>query len=362
MRQSKFTKTQIVLILKQPGSTLGNELCAGSGHLASRRQLILMLSMKGLLLLKSESSLDFGCHVVTAVPLGLMTIEAHFLRGITLIHEGYLDMASLQESLNGFTVAILVHKGIRHKDMGNSIGSKQQAGCIKIFDRFYSRELMSSLYQVLKHSYLPPSVFFVPCAYLKLRKARSKMEEYLPSPLASFLEMHLTKLLALVPPRMRLAGKGFEVWTGVTVNKSRSYRYLHVDNDEWLRTTKGKLISPLSGSILYVGPKKGMSGGSTIFLASQKSPNELPIFTHHSEQALRQFKGAIEVTPIPGRFVLFPGEVPHAVLTATLAENESPRITVLANLWGKRITSVPNGICSMTSIEYRGGSSNNKLV
>ena len=222
---------------------------------------------------------------------------------------------------------------------------------------------MLSLYEVLKHSYLPPSVFFISCTFLRSGKARAKMEAYLPSPLATFLEMHLTNLLALVPITIRSAAKGFEVWTGITVNSSRSYGYLHVDNDEWLRTTKGQLRSPLKGSVLYVGPNKGMSGGATIFLPSSKGQNALPIFTHHSEKALRGFKGAIEVKPIPGRLVIFPGEVPHAVMTAKLAGNESPRITLLANLWGQRITSVSSGICSMTSVEYRGGySSPNKAI
>lgn len=239
--------------------------------------------------------------------------------------------------------------------MTNPIREGLKEAPMNVVDRFHSKALMSSLYDVLKHSYLPPSLFFIPCTLLASGKAREKMKEYLPSPLATFLEMHLTKLLALVPTTTFSTAKGFEVWTGITVNNSRSYGYLHVDNDEWLRTTKGKLRSPLMGSVLYVGPQKGMIGGSTMFIPILSSRTTLPIFTHHTDKALKEFEGAIEVKAIPGRLVTFPGKMPHAVLTAELAGSESPRITVLANLWEQRIASVSRGICAMTSIEYHGG-------
>lgn len=222
---------------------------------------------------------------------------------------------------------------------------------IKLVESLYDSELLAPLYIILQHIFLPPSTFFVSNQLIAANKVSEQLEEYLPRALSVFFESHLNILKQLLKVAPDIDG-GWEIWSRVSGVDSPSYGYLHIDNDECLRIKDGVLQTPLYGSILYAGPNKNIEGGETAFLTSRATGIQGRLFSKLSEEEFSSPPFRL-ISSRAGRLVLFSGNIPHAVMWARI-EPDAPRVTLLANYWKTRISSVPNGVCTMKPDEYKG--------
>lgn len=227
----------------------------------------------------------------------------------------------------------------------------ERSAWIRIYENFHEIELLDDLYVVLNHVFLPPSTFFVDNKLIHNKKAAAALEKYIPGPIAVFIERHLSKLAEFLKIDTKASG-GWEFWSRVSTINSPSFGYLHIDNDELLRVQSGELMTPVYGSILYVGPKHGMEGGETAFLTTSNARIDSYIFTSLLEHEYSTPPFTF-IEPNTGRLVVFAGNLPHAVMRIR-PETALPRVTFLANYWERRLSSVSDGVCSMTPMEYRG--------
>ncbi|WP_155931351.1 hypothetical protein [Pseudomonas aeruginosa] len=222
---------------------------------------------------------------------------------------------------------------------------------IRLIESLYDLDLLEALHTVLQHVWLPPSTFFVANELIAANKVSEALDDYIPKPLSSFFEGHLRKLmenLAITPD----SEGGWEIWSRVSGADSPSFGYLHVDNDESLRAKEGKLLAPLYGTILYVGPREGVEGGETAFL-TENAPHVMGnVFTKLSKEDFSSSVFSL-VSPRAGRLTIFRGHVPHAIMWAKI-DSGKPRVTLLANYWRERISSVPHGVCAISPNEYKG--------
>jgi hypothetical protein len=213
-------------------------------------------------------------------------------------------------------------------------------GKVRVADAVYDAELLEDLYSVLSQVLVPPSTVYVTNTLLKTKsECLDYLADYIPRALCMFLHLHLTNLSKRLSIEDHAEG-GWEVWSRVSTCNSPSFGYLHVDNDELMRTRSGRLVSPHYGSILYVGPGAELSGGETAFIdPAAVNANQLFSALHPEDFAAQPFE---YVKPIVGRLVVFDGEVPHAVMW-TKGQWKGPRITFLANYWKTRISSLTPG-------------------
>jgi hypothetical protein len=229
--------------------------------------------------------------------------------------------------------------------------SQTSSELITVCNGLYEGDMMEYLYIILRHMFLPPSTFFIEQRLmLDNERYHRKLTEFLPAPFAKFLSLHL----ANISTKLNLSPNdngGWEVWSRVSMPNSPSFGYLHVDNDEYRRSRFGKTVSPAYGSVLYVGPQHGISGGETAFLVRPESA-KYQMFTAHARKTFSSPSFKL-VSPKCGRLVIFPGSLPHAVLW-TKSNAMLPRVTLLANFWERRISSVPRGVCSLAPTDYRG--------
>ncbi len=214
-------------------------------------------------------------------------------------------------------------------------------GKLHFLDGVYDKEVMASLYIALNHVPLLPSALFISNRLLRAEsKCVDELSKRLPPAIAIFITRHLKRLRAQLRVD-RNAGGGWEVWSRVSTVKSPSFGYLHVDNDELHRVRTNETLCPVYGSILYVGPRYSNGGGETAFI----DPGELGgarLFEHGDKKMFSALPFVL-VCPVPGRLVTFDGSIPHAVMW-TSGETDSPRVTLLANYWSRRISSVPSGV------------------
>lgn len=216
-------------------------------------------------------------------------------------------------------------------------------GKVRVADAVYDAELLEDLYNVLSQVFVPPSTFYVPNSLLKSEsECIDHLAGHIPRALCMFLHLHLTSLSRWLSIEDCAEG-GWEIWSRVSTCNSPSFGYLHVDNDELMRTRSGSLVSPNYGSILYVGPGAELDGGETAFI-DPANVNAGQLFTalHPEGFTAQPFE---YVKPVIGRLVIFDGKIPHAVMW-TKGQGARPRITFLANYWNTRISSVPLGVCA----------------
>lgn len=212
--------------------------------------------------------------------------------------------------------------------------------------------LARSAYDVFSQVPMPPSCIYIGLRRLHDETAASKLTTILPEVAASFLCWHVSAVVKLAREAGISGIDGAECWSGITGSGSRGARYLHVDNDEHARVLENDLRMPLLGSILYLGPRSGMQGGGTLFLTGEEPPPRL--FRRHPWPRLLATRGARLVEPMPGTLVLFSGHIPHAVEPARMHIPHRPRVTLLVNLWARRIRSVPRGVLSASMARHRG--------
>lgn len=222
---------------------------------------------------------------------------------------------------------------------------------IETFEKFHPSDLIEDLYVVLNHVFVPPSTFYVEHKMISNQSACIELEQYFPKALALFIERHLFKLGRTLKIPKDASG-GWEFWSRVSTNGSPSFGYLHVDNDEYLRSKSCKLVTPIYGSILYLGPAQGMEGGETAFLIVNGDKAGLSFFSTLSKSKFTVPEFTL-IPPTAGLVATFDGSTPHAVMWAKL-DPAFPRVTFLANYWNKRLSSVPTGICTMTPSEFKG--------
>lgn len=198
---------------------------------------------------------------------------------------------------------------------------------------------------------MPPSCIYIGIRRLQDETAASRLTAILPEVAANFVCWHVSAVVKLAKHAGISDVDGAECWSGITGDSSRGARYLHVDNDEHARVQENDLRMPLLGSILYLGPHRGMQGGGTLFLTGDEPPPRL--FRRHPWPRLLALSGAQLVKPTAGTLVLFPGHTPHAVEPARMDDSDRPRVTLLVNLWARRISSVPRGVVCASMLPRR---------
>lgn len=224
-------------------------------------------------------------------------------------------------------------------------------GAISLEEGFYSLELLDDLYTILLNFYLPPSTYFIEQRLLyNETEYERQLEKYLPKAFAMFMALHLKKLSDELGIEKQDNG-GWEIWARVTTTNSPSFGYLHVDNDELLRRSIGVIKHPIYGSILYVSPVDNLGGGETAFLNKKENFNG-DLFGCLDKEHFTS-PNYIFVAPETGRLITFSGDLPHAVMW-THKKRIHPRVTLLANYWPARISSVPNGVCASDNNIYGG--------
>jgi len=198
-------------------------------------------------------------------------------------------------------------------------------------DGYLSPSEASAVYGMLTDFVIPSSYLYLPCATLS---DQASLARFLPQPLAAFVLAHLARLLALAPDEVRARTQGFEVWTTRVGVRPDGQIYLHIDCDEELRKSAGKLRTPLMGSVLYLGPSTGLAGGETAYVLDERPHARLARFQFHDWRALAALDGVRTVEPRVGRLALFAGHLPHGQAPVVSHPVGAPRIALLANLAG----------------------------
>jgi hypothetical protein len=237
---------------------------------------------------------------------------------------------------------------------GDPRTAKAPFPAVFVLDSQYSTALLKTVYDVLTQLAIPPSAFFVRSDLLEHHRSTSLLRQYFPAPVAAFINTHLLYVHDTFKRVGQGTYSGIEFWTGQTLSGSRSAGYLHIDNDEALRASSGRLMIPVMGSILYLGPIQGLKNGGTVFLPNSNSRLPPRCFRNYSKEHLCNQSNAVVINPTPGRVAIFRGDIAHAVLPCTTPSSKTPRLTFLANAWPHRIASVPRGISSLTPRQFRG--------
>ncbi len=222
---------------------------------------------------------------------------------------------------------------------------------LTIFDDVLPEVYLGAAYGVFRELVISSGLFYVSVDSLKADSAASALSAYLPHAVAAFVSEHLMRVATICPPDLMNRGDGFEFWVGVTAAGGTTVR-LHVDNDEVLRARSGQVETPLFGSILHLGPQRGLVGGETMFDLGYGTRNEAdhPRFVERSlEEVLAHAVAPVVIPQRAGRLILFRGDIPHAVAPVRACEDDQPRVALLANLWQARITAVP-AVVTATSI------------
>lgn len=127
---------------------------------------------------------------------------------------------------------------------------------------------------------------------------------------ANIAERAIACLARLAKPGPRCAGA--EWWLGRL--KYGQSLGLHADRDLSLHTQKGEIRHPLRGSILYLNRFRA---SPTVILQSEA--------------------GGKAIAPEPNRYVVYRGDLPHAVLAKqSPPELRCLRLTFLVNFWDRR--------------------------
>jgi hypothetical protein len=226
-------------------------------------------------------------------------------------------------------------------------------GSVRTVDDFWPPDVCLSMYLAFSQVQIPSALFYVSLRALEAGGFEEELAHYLDKPIACFVRSHLKRLLDHIPPSTVADADGFELWTNSGTVRERKEVYLHLDNDEGLRAASGIVQTPLVGSILHLGPRQGLVGGETAFVTEPEMCTRYPAFAKYDWNTLIH-QGAVEVVEQrAGRLVLFSGDVAHGAVSVTSHPAHSPRIAFLANLWHKRISDVPSGICTMSAADFR---------
>ncbi len=230
-------------------------------------------------------------------------------------------------------------------------------GGVRVSDGYLTRDVASQLYLAFADVQIPSSLFYIGRDVLDDREcAVALLGEYLPWVIAEAVVSHLIRLLDFIPGEAARQSHGFEIWTSHSYRTEHNNCYLHIDNDEALRTSAGTVRAPLIGTILHLGPDSGLVGGETLFTDDHDLCLTHPPFQFHDWTTLTANPERVQVVEQrAGRLVVFDGQLAHGRGPVLDHPEQSPRIVFLANLWGARIGDVPEGICPLSPRAFKEG-------
>jgi hypothetical protein len=226
-------------------------------------------------------------------------------------------------------------------EMSTQTGPDAIPAYVQVLDDFPMQARVPMLYPILCRAPVSSAWLYLSLATLESEQAVDALSKHLFPPLALFAIAFLRELRSLTEVQNLKGGHGFEIFSTVATTESLSSAgYLHVDNDEDMRLRHNTLRTPLLGSILHVGPREGLVGGETIFLTQDlPARSQVPLFRKHEWEELVRLDGATVVSQRAGRLILFDGRLPHAVAPILAHPPDQPRVTFLANLWDRPISS-----------------------
>ncbi len=207
-------------------------------------------------------------------------------------------------------------------------------------DGFLDAVAAAALYERFRDLRVDSAEFYIAeCDRLSPATRRVLGQKFLPE-IVDFLIRHLGRLLQAAPPGVRAAAHGFEIWTSHVGKVEEPHSYVHIDNDEALRSQTGRVRPPLMGSVLYLGPAAGLAGGETYFIHDAEAVALGPVFRFFDWAELSALGPGIHVTrPVPGRLATFAGHMPHGQAPVTQVDSGAPRVVFLANIWDAPIGS-----------------------
>jgi hypothetical protein len=233
---------------------------------------------------------------------------------------------------------------------------KNRAGdpFIGVGDAVFDRQEVDRGFRIFSRISLPSSMIYVERAWLKDGSCVERLEPYLTRDVAAFICLGLKRFEALMPPRYSALGHGFEIWSSAHPAETVANAYLHVDSDEYRRTTKAELRTPLLGSVFYLGPHWGLRGGGTAVARDDSLPDRLGLFQSHPwSDILADHAQVFHTLPAAGRLLMFDGSLAHAKEPVWEAPYGCPRTAIFANLWDGRIGDVPTGACPVSPSQCR---------
>ena len=163
----------------------------------------------------------------------------------------------------------------------------------------------------------------------------------LPEMLRFYLIAHCQHVLRLIGLEKDQA-KAFEIWGSCSDGSAPSTSFFHIDNDEELRKRTGKVSAPVAGAILYLGSRRVARGSGTFFVHESSIARTLEPYLFQEcdwsdlEPRLRAHGQAI--TFVPGRLVIFQGELAHAAIPQKVCTRRATRTALLVNIWQRRPT------------------------
>jgi hypothetical protein len=203
---------------------------------------------------------------------------------------------------------------------------------LRVVDDFLAPSLVEAAYQVFQHLTLPEGVLFLQRREMAFGGVPQRLAGALPDCVLLMIVALIERIEALEGGSRSGRGGGYEVWLGKTA-RPKPGAFYHVDNDEQLRRSTGRLVSPRLGAIMHLGPSD-LDGGETLFeLARSPRADGPELFRSHGWRWLvAALQAPVVVPQRPGRLILFPGDAPHAV--APLRRSPpAPRLALLANRW-----------------------------
>lgn len=224
---------------------------------------------------------------------------------------------------------------------------------IDIYDDVLDLRLVEQTYSIMKHWLMPPNLFWIDRRHLARGTVIAYVEPYVGPIVGRFLENYLRAVSRCVTPETLDATAGFEVWTGVTT-AGQSRFFLHIDVDEFERQKRGTIRHPIRSCIFHLGPSKGLGGGATYF-ARDTDALAGRCFRHFDRRSLLGLPSSWRIIrQRQNRLIVADGAIAHAVEPVRAHPNGEPRVAILVNMWGERISSArQRNFSRLTANEFK---------
>jgi hypothetical protein len=211
-----------------------------------------------------------------------------------------------------------------------------------VTDEFLRQDQVDEAYDVLSRVRIPPNSLYVSREGVESGTFDGLFDK-LPPEAAPVVQPYCQRLLK----RMTSLGlgdfDGFEIWRNHTLEYPEKVA-LHYDNDEVLRSLTREIVTPLVGSIMYLGPSTIESGGTFFCLDDGKvQQHKNLLFQSLPWKDVHAALGASSlIVPFrTGRLVVFNGSLAHCVVPFAKTSDSKPRVALLVNAWAKRIRPRP---------------------
>jgi hypothetical protein len=212
-----------------------------------------------------------------------------------------------------------------------------------VTDGFLNTDQVAETYEVLSRVRIPPGAVYVSRQEVESGRFQG-LADKLPEEAARLVQPYCKQLMNRMLSLGLAEFDGFEVWRNHTLEYPEKVA-LHFDNDEVLRSITREIVTPLVGSIMYLGPGNIESGGGTFFCLDQSKVqlHKDLLFQSLPWKDVHAALGASSViVPFrPGRLVVFDGALAHCVVPFLKTVDSQPRVALLVNAWAKRIMARP---------------------